>query len=81
MGSDTAPYPQPPTVVSDGQPLAPLLVDEREARRLLGGLCPKTMFNLRRSGLLPFVKIGSRVMYRPTELAIWIERQRGGPQE
>ena len=61
---------------------APLLVDEREARRLLGGVCAKTMYNLRCQGL-PFVKIGSRVMYSPADLAAWIQRQKttlkGGP--
>lgn len=37
--------------------VTPLLVDEREACRLLGGLRAKTMYNLRQQGL-PFVKIG-----------------------
>jgi hypothetical protein len=57
---------------------APLLVDEREARRMLGDLCSKTMFNLRRSRALPFVKVGSRVMYVPADLAAWVERRKGG---
>ena len=60
-------------------PAPPLLVDEPEARRLLGGLCAKSMYNLRRQGL-PFVKVGSRVMYVPSDLAAWIQRQKGGPQ-
>lgn len=55
----------PPTV-------QPLLVDESEARRLMGGLCSKTLFNLRKHGL-PFVKIGARTMYDPRDLARWIE--------
>jgi hypothetical protein len=62
---------------SERQALAPLLVDEPEARRLLGGLCAKSMYNLRRQGL-PFVKIGSRVMYVPAELAQWVKTQKGG---
>jgi hypothetical protein len=62
------------------QSLTPLLVDEPEARRMLGGLCAKSMYNLRRQGL-PFVKIGSRVMYVPADLAAWVERQKGGPEE
>jgi len=53
---------------------APLLVDEHEARRLLGGLCAKTMYNLRRSGSLPFLKIGIRVMYRMADLVTFVER-------
>jgi len=54
--------------------VAPLLVDEREARRLLGGLCAKTLYNLRRSGSLPFLKIGIRVMYRMADLVTFVER-------
>lgn len=56
--------------------LAPLLVDETEARRLLGGLCPKSMFNLRRYHGLPFVKLGNRVMYDPNDVADWIESRK-----
>jgi hypothetical protein len=54
--------------------LAPLLIDEREARRLLGGLCAKTMYNLRRSGALPSVKIGARTMYDLADLRAFIDR-------
>ena len=63
---------------AEGQTLAPLLVDERDACRLLGGLSTKTLFNLRRAGALPFVKIGSRVMYDMAELRGFIERHKGG---
>jgi hypothetical protein len=59
------------------EPLAPLLVDEREARRLLGGLCAKTMYNLRRFGELRGVKIGSRIMYDVADLRAFIERRKG----
>lgn len=58
----------------------PLLVGEPEARRLLGGLCAKSMYNLRGKGL-PFVKLGSRVMYDPADLAAWVERQKRGSHE
>jgi len=54
---------------------ASLLVNEAEARRLLGGLCPKTMYNLRRRGL-PHVKIGARTMYCPSDLAAWVRQQK-----
>lgn len=54
--------------------LAPLLVDESEARRLLGGLCAKTMYNLRRARELPGVKIGSRIMYDVADLRRFIDR-------
>jgi hypothetical protein len=61
--------------------VAPMLVNEREARRLLGGLSAKTMFNLRRAGELATVKIGSRVMYDLAELRRFIERKKGGNHE
>jgi hypothetical protein len=60
--------------------ISPLLIDEREARRLLGGLSVKTLYNLRRRGL-PHMKIGSRTMYSPADLAAWIESRKGGNNE
>ena len=65
------------------EPLNPLLVDEREARRLLGNVSAKSMFNWRRCAGLPFVKCGSRVMYTPADLDAWVERQKqkGGGNE
>ena len=63
------------------EPLTPMLVNEREARRLLGGLCAKTMYNLRRAGELPGVKIGSRIMYDVADLRAFIERQKGTAHE
>jgi len=55
--------------------LAPLLIDETHARQLLGGLCVKSLYNLRKQGL-PFVKIGARTMYDPRDLARWIESRK-----
>ncbi len=61
--------------------LRPLLVNERDARRLLGGLCAKTMYNLRRTGELPGVKIGSRIMYDADRKARSSSRQKGAGHE
>ena len=58
--------------------LAPLLVDEQEARRLLGGLSPKTMYNLRQRGL-PFVKVGSFASCTPPPTWLAGLRVRGKP--
>lgn len=58
--------------------LVPLLADETEARRLLGGICAKTMFNLRRSGELRFVKLRGRVMYDIDELRHFVEARKEG---
>lgn len=54
-----------------------LLVNEREARALLGGLCAKTMYTLRRQGLLKSVKVGARTMYRPDDLRDFARRGSG----
>ena len=62
-------------MTSDAPTIPALLVDEREARRLLGGLCAKSLWNLRHKAGLPSLKIGGRRMYRPADLAAWIERQ------
>ena len=59
------------------EPLHPLLVNEQDARRLLGGLCAKTLYNLRQSGELPGVKIGSRIMYDVADLRRFIEARKG----
>jgi Helix-turn-helix domain len=61
---------------------APILVDETTTRRLLGNVSAKSLFNWRRNGSLPFVKLGTRTMYRPEDLAEFVERrrQRGGGQ-
>ena len=61
--------------------LTPLLVDEREARRLLGGLCAKTMYNLRKAGELPIFTDGSWTMYDVADLRAFIERQKAGCDE
>jgi hypothetical protein len=66
---------------AERQTLAPILVDEPEARRLLGGLCAKTMYNLRRAGELPAVKIGTRTMYDVADLRQFIDRQKGAGHE
>lgn len=55
----------------------PLLVDEREARRLLGGVCQASLYNWRKREGLPFVMLGRRVMFAPADLAKWIEGKKG----
>jgi hypothetical protein len=56
---------------------ASLLVNERDARHMLGGLCAKTMYNLRRSGALVGVKIGTRTLYDVADLRAFVDRQKG----
>jgi excisionase family DNA binding protein len=52
----------------------PLLVSEREAGRLLG-VTARTVFELRRSGKLPVVKIRARVLYPVAAIHRFISEQ------
>lgn len=58
--------------------LEPLLLPEPEARRMLGHVSAKTMYNLRKRHELPFVRLGSRIMYTLGGLKSFVERQKGG---
>lgn len=58
---------------------APLLVDRREAARLLG-VSPGTIENLRLRGELPGVKIAARRLYAVDDLRRLIDAKKGGAQ-
>jgi excisionase family DNA binding protein len=58
---------------------APLLVDRREAARLLG-VSPGTIDNLRTRGELPSVKIGARRLFDTRDLLRFIESRKGVAQ-
>ncbi len=51
----------------------PLLVDRREAARLLG-LSPGTVDNLRQRGVLPSLKIGTRRLFDKVDLQRLIDK-------
>lgn len=57
-----------------------ILLSESEAARLLG-LCPKTIYSLRKSGQLPFVQIGKSVRYALDSLREFVKslEQRNTP--
>lgn len=57
-------------------PSAPMLVDRREAGRLLG-VSPGTIDNLRTRGELPSVKLLARRLYDVADLRRYIESQKG----
>ena len=57
----------------------PLLVDEREAARLLS-CSTRTLYNLRKRGELPAIKIGEAVRYDVEDLREFIERAKRGPR-
>ena len=58
---------------------APLLVDRREAGRLLG-VSPGTMDNLRLRGELPSVKIAARRLFDVADLRKYIESRKAVAQ-
>lgn len=58
---------------------APLLVDRREAGRLLG-VSPGTIDNLRTRGELPSVKLLSRRLFDVADLRRYIEARKGVAQ-
>jgi hypothetical protein len=60
----------------NGSASAPLLVDRREAGRLLG-VSPGTIDNLRIRGELPSVKITARRLYDVVDLRRYIESRKG----
>lgn len=66
MASDTSTPTTPPA----------LLVDRREAARLLG-VSPGTIDNLRTRGELPSVKIAARRLYDVADLRRFVEAQKG----
>lgn len=57
--------------------MAPMLVDRREAARLLG-VSPGTIDNLRNAGELPSLKLMSRRLYDVADLRRFIEARKGG---
>jgi excisionase family DNA binding protein len=54
---------------------APGLLGEREAAEYLGGISQKHLYNLRRAGVIPFLRVGDRVMYRVATLEKWAAEQ------
>ena len=58
----TTPQPTPP----------PLAYDEYTAARMLG-VCPKTLFNLRKEGKLGCAKIGTRTVYTQQHLQAFLD--------
>ena len=54
---------------------ARLLLSEREAAAVMG-VSVRLMLDLRNNDGLPFVRIGARVMYRPADLAAWVDGRR-----
>ncbi len=63
-------------MASDSNAAPALLVDRREAARLLG-VCANTVSNLQRAGELIPVRIGARVLFDRRDLLALIEARKG----
>lgn len=57
---------------------APLLVDRREAARLLG-ISPTTLDNLRLNGEIPSIKIAARRLFDVADIREFINSRKEGP--
>lgn len=57
---------------------APLLIDAKTAAAALS-IGSRTLWTLTRCEAIPSVRIGRRVLYRPGELAAWLDA--GAPHE
>lgn len=50
------------------------LLDEKAAARKLG-VCPRTLFALRKAGKIAHIRIGKRVLYSPKHLERFLDEQ------
>jgi len=58
--------------LANPSPPEPLLINEREAARLLS-VSPRHLESLRRAGDVPHRRLGQRVLYSPAELRQWVD--------
>jgi len=66
------------TELLESAPIDSIVLTEKEAAAALK-LSVKTLFNLRRAGALPYVRIGSRICYTRADLERFVtSRRRGG---
>lgn len=64
--------------MTSNTPTAKLLLSAREAARALS-ICEKTLWSMTTPrGDLPCVRIGTRVLYDPADLAAWIDTKKKG---
>src|SRR5262249_10548236 len=61
-------------LMSKPSPSSPILVDPREAARLLS-ISPRKLWQLTKDGEIPSLKIGKSVRYRVADLDSWTQKQ------
>ena len=60
-------------------PAPPILVDSREAARMLS-ICPRKLWDLTYRREIPSLKIGRSVRYRLSDLHAWAEKRTQMPE-
>lgn len=55
--------------------VSPLVLNVREAAKLLS-ISERTLFTITKRGEMPAVRIGSRVLYDPADLANYVQRRK-----
>lgn len=56
-----------------------LLLGAREAASALG-ICERTLWTLTKSGQVPHIRVGRRVLYDPDDLRAWVKSRRQTPE-
>jgi len=64
-----------------GEPKFEPLLDDRQASALLGGIHPKTLQRLARTGQLPAYRVGRFWRYRASELDSWLRSKVNSPRQ
>ena len=57
------------------------LLDDRQASALLGGIHPKTLQRLARTGQVPAYRVGRFWRYRASELDSWLRSKVNSPRQ
>ena len=68
------PPPAKPLTISELEDEKMFAIPEPEAAKRLS-VSERTMFNMRKDGQIPFLRLRSRIMYSPAALQKWIESQ------
>lgn len=50
-----------------------LLIDEKQAAKLLS-VSEKHLYNQRKQGVIPYVPLGTRILYDPEALRQWVSK-------
>lgn len=51
------------------------LLSQEEACTLLGGICKRTLYKFRITGQLPEIRIGRKILFKPTDVEAFIENR------